>query len=85
MGKAVKHTVKGGQAAKWLREKGIIIEVYCFNSSFPKQLVWNFTIVDNEDRELITPDHANPFSTYEQALSAGIDKALELLKQQSNG
>lgn len=27
-----------------------------------------------------TPDHANPFSTYEQALSAGIDKGLELLK-----
>ena len=30
-------------------------------------------------------DDSESFDTYEQALSAGIDKALELLKEQNNG
>ena len=72
------------QAQKWLREtNNVIIEIYCFKC-IVKLLVWNFTIVDNNDKELIEPEHENPFNTYEQSLSAGIDKALELLKERKD-
>lgn len=75
------------QAQKWLRDKDINIEVYCFKLALPlpPKLGWDFCIVDNEDKEMVKKDYTTNYDTYEKALSAGIDKALEILKQQSNG
>lgn len=72
------------QAQKWLREKEIEVAVFAeFDGELRTgQWVWLmrkfnthlFDTVFSEDEDL-------NYDTYEQALSAGIDKALELLNQ----
>lgn len=65
------------EAQKWLREvKGkIIIPCTMHRENIMKYDVY---IVD-EPIDLF--DHSEGFDTYEQAISAGIDKAIELLKE----
>lgn len=69
------------QAQKWLREAKQIIIIPCvaYREGIMK---YDFYIVD-EPIDLF--DDSELFDTYEEALSAGIDKALELLKEQENG
>lgn len=71
------------QAQKWLREvKGIALNIIAHDGGFyqwesiflPKAPVPVFI-------DFIDPDN-NLYDTYELALSAGIDKALELLKEE---
>ena len=65
------------QAQKWLREvKGKIIIPYVMH--IENIMKYDFYIAD----EPIDPfDYSDGFDTYELALSAGIDKALELVKE----
>ncbi len=74
------------QAAKWLREvKGIYIEVKVRDhNAFETE----GKVIDNKTPHLPLPkylfdlwDYRNPYTTYESALSAGIDAALELIKE----
>ncbi len=72
------------QAAKWLREvKGIYIEVKVRDHNAFETVG---KVIDNKTPHLPLPkylfdlwDYRNPYTTYESALSAGIDAALELL------
>lgn len=65
------------QAQKWLREvKNIVVLVTC-NLDYEKGHEWYWFV--DKDFDIEDPEHK--YSTYEQALSAGIDKTLELLKQ----
>lgn len=69
------------QAAKWLREvKGISVEsVSCgYEDNVNGNIIWSSFICLLKDK--LGFDQAATFNSYEQALSAGIDKALELLK-----
>lgn len=71
------------QAAKWLREvKGIYVEVKVRNHN-AFEVVGK--VIDNPPyiiKHLFDLwDYKNPYSTYESALSAGIDAALELIKE----
>ena len=62
------------QAQKWLREvKETEVIVHKINDS-----IYNYTIYG----QLVNLTTKTIFDTYEQALSAGIDKALELLKEE---
>ena len=73
------------QAQKWLREvKDIHIEIkYTIN---PQYEPWIGKVVIIEDYpEPNTIIDTDTCDTYEEALSEAIDKALELLTQQSNG
>ncbi len=78
------------QAAKWLREvKGVIvvctpeIDMYDYNDSIREYLTgeWNCTLWRGRE------EHWNPtgktYTTYESALSAGIDAALELIREKA--
>ncbi len=76
------------QAAKWLREvKGVIVvctpeaDEYDFNDCIREYLTGEWTCTLWRGKE----EHWNPtgktYSTYESALSAGIDAALELIKE----
>ncbi len=72
------------QAAKWLREvKGIYIEVKVRDHNAFETVG---KVIDNKTPHLPLPkylfdlwDYRNPYTTYESALSAGIDAVLRLL------
>lgn len=65
-------------AAKWLREKfGVYINVSAFASHATKS-GWAFAY-EIKSEQSHTPDNIS-FSSYEEALDAGIVKALELIK-----
>ena len=68
------------QAQKWLREvKKINVEVIaCFNRSLD-MWQWDCFIQSLEDDEI--DESTISHDTYEKSLSAGIDRALELLKE----
>lgn len=73
------------QAAKWLREvKGIYVEVKVRNHN-AFEVVGK--VIDNPPyiiKHLFDLwDYKNPYFTYESALSAGIDAALELIKDKA--
>ena len=75
------------QTQKWLREvKKLDIDITLFRDidarrEPPKiKRYYNCEIAYSEDSEDLYED----FDSYEEALSSGINKALELLKQQSN-
>ena len=64
------------QAQKWLREKGYIILIYTLARA--KQCVFYWKLYNSKGWQIkVSEDN---FDTYEQSLSAGIDRALELLK-----
>lgn len=70
------------QAQKWLREKGIIVlagyepyKYWLIENEGPK---WKYYI---NSKDSIHHSMAE-FNSYEQALSAGVDKAFELLKEE---
>lgn len=70
------------QTQKWLREvKGIALNILAHDGG---GYHWEsiFLPVGPEFGDFIGPDN-NLYDTYELALSAGIDKALELLKEES--
>lgn len=76
------------QAQKWLREvKELDVDITLFrkidarDASAKIKRYYNCEIAYSEDSEDLHED----FESYEQALSAGIDKALELLKAEKNG
>lgn len=75
------------QAQKWLREKHYLsIEVYS-SLDGDNQWEWHYYVQDLNDhleRPADATIHCDGYQSYEQALSAGIDKALELLKQTDN-
>ena len=69
------------QAQKWLREKEIEVGVF---AEFDGELqtgkwVWLMRKFNTHLYDTVFPEDIN-YDTYEQALSAGIDEALELLK-----
>lgn len=71
------------QAAKWIREKyNLFIHVYLHLDD-----CWLYEIqyIFYYDYHKYKPEDEQWWRPYEQALSAGIDQALELLKQQNNG
>lgn len=70
------------QVAKWLRDKNnIYIHVYLHLDD-----CWRYEIgdVNDWDKYVFEPETGLWWRTYEDALSTGIDKALELIKRQSN-
>lgn len=81
------------QAQKWLREvKDIIIVVdfdnWCekYGCHVYKKIIYNSeNIKDSYGSMLVTNESNEDFDAYEAALSTGIDKALEILKEQDNG
>ena len=71
------------QAQKWLREvKGIEVGVFAdFDIGLPNgKWVWIMRKFNTYLCDTIFPEDNINYDSYEQALSAGIDKALELLK-----
>lgn len=67
------------QAQKWLREEKKLIICIGHGSSIPAMYYW---YINKSDGTIIDGDiESKDYDTYEQALSAGIDKALELLKE----
>lgn len=67
------------QAQKWLREEKKITILIDILSNKKKQFYWK--LYDN-NLHFNGASNAN-YNSYEQALSAGIDKAIELLKEES--
>lgn len=74
------------QVAKWLREvKGLFINVWLCAAGYGwtiekcGNLNCNGTFVAQHDEESGDDEDSGMFTTYEKALSAGIDVALELL------
>lgn len=70
------------QTAKWLREvKGIII---CIEPGFYRNkrplMGYDYHLFNKDDGWYSYIESETVYDTYEQSLSAGIDKALELLK-----
>lgn len=65
------------QAQKWLRSKGI--EVYVLLATDNDEYEWS--IYDRNVRDNIDSNHGDDYKTYESALSAGIARALELIKK----
>lgn len=80
------------QAQKWLREKGIHISVNPYMSYdvdadgalYNEYPSWGFELMDVASADFMD-DAEGKHDSYESALSAGIDKALELLTIKSNG
>lgn len=80
-------------AQKWLREvKDIIIGIDFDNWNdkyechvYKRMGYKGANIRDTYGSQLVTNEYHEDFDTYEQALSAGVDKALELLKENNNG
>lgn len=76
------------QAAKWLREVKDIIIGIDFDNWYDKYICYVYkkiiynseNIKDSYGSMLVTNKENEDFDTYEKALLAGIDKALELLK-----
>ena len=80
------------QAQKWLREEGIflMIDPRFFQGDALKDVKWCFIIqpLDDIGGQYRSELYGKLFDSYELALSAGIDKALELLtikKAMENG
>ena len=70
------------QATKWLREvKGLFINVWLCAAGYSWEIDKsnNGTFVTKHDEESGDDENSGLFTTYEKALSAGINKALELL------
>lgn len=73
------------QAQKWLREKEIEVGVY---GDFDGELrtekwVWLMRKFNTHLFDTIFTEHDISYDTYEEALSEGINKALELLKEEN--
>lgn len=66
------------QVQKWLRKKGINIEVRVDYDVFADKDYWVY--VGNDNSRKVEKIEQN-YMFYETAFSAGIDKALEILKQ----
>ena len=81
------------QAQKWLRKVKDIIIGIDFDNWHDKYVCHLYKRMgysgknfrDTYGSRLVTNEFHEDFNTYEQALSAGIDKALELLKEENNG
>ena len=76
------------QAQKWLREvKELDIDIMLFRDIDAREeppkikRYYNCEIAYSEDSEDLYED----FDSYEQALSAGIDKAIQIIKEHNNG
>lgn len=77
------------QAAKWLREKkNLSIEVIAFGDEvieeriLVKKCFWEVGIMNISKNSSFMMDYLHDrFETYEEALSTGIDAALELIKE----
>lgn len=68
------------QAAKWLRERyNLHIHVYLYLDD-----CWRFEVqdVNDLDKYVYEPSQGLWWRTYEEALSKGIDRALEILKEE---
>ena len=75
------------QVQKWFREvKGIIIypEPRFYKGKKPL-LGYNYHLFDKDSGYYSHIESETVYDTYEQACSAGIDKAIELLKEENNG
>ena len=70
------------QAQKWLRE---VKQIYLFvdRAGGPNGMGYYWYITDSEGNSRKVS--FSPFDSFEEALSSGIDKALELLKDNNNG
>lgn len=68
------------QAQKWLREKGIILLVYA-SSNLETGASYFYHIF--KEKSLIDIEAVKAYKIYEEALSEGINDAIELLIQQS--
>lgn len=72
------------QAQKWLREeKNIIIIIEPMSAK--KRFYFNYAIFTFKNKPITLKQSYEPCIKYEQALSAGIDKAIEFLKEENNG
>lgn len=73
------------QAQKWLREKEIEVGVFAeFDGELRTgQWVWLMRKFNTHLYDTVFSEDNN-YDTYEQALSAGIDEALELLKEKND-
>lgn len=79
------------QAQKWLREKGIHVSVNPYRGYdvdadgklYNVHLLWGFELMDMENVDFMD-DAGGNHTSYESALSAGIEKALELLTDKLN-
>ena len=69
------------QSQKWLREAKDIIVLATCNIDYEKGHEWYCFV----DKDVNIEDPEQFYETYEQALSAGIDKALNFLKAENNG
>lgn len=71
------------QVQKWLREKEIEVGVFAeFDGEIRTgQWVWLMRKFDTHLYDTVFPEDIS-YDTYEEALSAGIDKAIEFLKTQ---
>lgn len=71
------------QAQKWLREKEIEVGVFGdFDGELPTgKWVWLMREFNTHLFDTVFPEDDIRFNTYEQALSAGIDRALEILSK----
>lgn len=65
------------QAQRWLRKKGLILSVYHKNKFTTKYFYGIDVIKDTTKSDTSNID----YSTYEECLSKGIDKAIEILKE----
>ena len=76
-------------AQKWLREKGmfLMIDPRYYQGDAVKDVKWCFIVqpLDDISGQYRSECCGRLFDTYESALSAGIDKALELLTDNQNG
>lgn len=73
------------QVRKWLGEvKGVnLVPNFKFHKGKVKYS-W-YIVTDNGDRGICDDIEKSIYDTYEKALSAGIDRAIELLKDQKHG
>ena len=70
------------QAQKWLRNVKKTYLLIDYEKWFTKP--FSLEIYKEVGEKIIHKCYQNGFQTYEEAISAGIDKALEILKQQNN-
>lgn len=70
------------QAQKWLRENGIEVGVFAdFDGELPNgKWMWLMRKFNTHLYDTVFPEENINYDTYEQSLSAGIDRALGLLK-----
>lgn len=78
------------QAQKWLRGNGIGIEIQIYTRersdwgpNYFSGVFYGAVFTSTKDARMMGR-LSKDYNTYEEALSSGIDKALELLKEQSN-